>query len=74
MSDGGWIDRKTHKMKARIMTVHNTGGMAMTELNFDWDQSGKITSSTQVMWQQQPHAYASNRDYSMVSYGTRPLE
>jgi len=49
MSDGAWIDSKTHKMKARLMTVHNDGGMGMAELNFEWDSAGMISATTQVL-------------------------
>ena len=48
MTDGGWIDRKTKSMKARMMTIHNTGGMAMADIDFDWLENGQIKATAQV--------------------------
>lgn len=48
MTDGAWIDRKTQHMTVRLMTVHNKGGLGMTDINFHWTTDGRIRSTTQV--------------------------
>ena len=62
MTDSGWIDRKTSSMKARMMTIHNTGGMAMADIDFNWLENGQIKATTQVwMRPSQPMAAPRNQ-------------
>uniref|UniRef100_A0A061QZ39 Polycystin cation channel PKD1/PKD2 domain-containing protein n=1 Tax=Tetraselmis sp. GSL018 TaxID=582737 RepID=A0A061QZ39_9CHLO len=48
LADGAWIDRKTHEMKARLMTSFPGGLLSLADVDFTWMPDGSIQAKAQV--------------------------